>query len=61
MGSKLCGDQETYPGKVIILSMHNDHSMISKLMEIGANSYLTKNSDSKPFTRPLRPATTNSF
>ena len=32
--------------KVIILSMHNDHSMISKLMEIGANSYLTKNSDS---------------
>lgn len=31
--------------KVIILSMHNDHSMISKLMEIGANSYLTKNSD----------------
>src|SRR5258708_2889597 len=24
--------------KVIILSMHNDHSMISKLMEIGANS-----------------------
>ena len=27
--------------------MHNDHSMISKLMEIGANSYLTKNSDSE--------------
>ena len=25
--------------KVIILSMHNDHSMISKLMEIGVNSY----------------------
>src|ERR1700728_766522 len=24
--------------KVIILSMHNDHSMISKLMEIGANA-----------------------
>src|SRR5690606_37462678 len=34
--------------KVIILSMHNDHSMISKLMEIGANSYLTKHSDSEP-------------
>ncbi len=33
--------------KVIILSMHNDHSMISKLMEIGANSYLTKNTDSE--------------
>jgi len=29
------------------LSMHNDHSMISKLMELGANSYLTKNSDSE--------------
>jgi len=33
--------------KVIILSMHNDHSMISKLIEIGANSYLTKNSDAE--------------
>ncbi|MDP4130073.1 MAG: response regulator transcription factor [Bacteroidota bacterium] len=40
--------RKLYPGvKVIILSMHNDHSMISKLMEIGANSYLTKNSDSE--------------
>ena len=38
--------RKLYPQvKVIILSMHNDHSMISKLMEIGANSYLTKNSD----------------
>jgi DNA-binding NarL/FixJ family response regulator len=40
--------RKLYPGvKVIILSMHNDHSMISKLMEIGANSYLTKNTDSE--------------
>ena len=40
--------RKLYPKiKVIILSMHNDHSMISKLMEIGANSYLTKNSDSE--------------
>src|ERR1700712_782911 len=40
--------RKEYPHvKVIILSMHNDHSMISKLMEIGANSYLTKNSDSE--------------
>jgi DNA-binding NarL/FixJ family response regulator len=40
--------RKLYPTvKVIILSMHNDHSMISKLMEIGANSYLTKNSDSE--------------
>src|ERR1700750_472706 len=37
-----------YPGiKVIMLSMHNDHSMISKMMEIGANSYLTKESGSE--------------
>jgi DNA-binding NarL/FixJ family response regulator len=36
-----------YPSvRIIILSMHNDQSMVSRLMEIGANSYLTKNSDS---------------
>src|SRR6201985_1696700 len=40
--------------KVIILSMHNDHSMISKLMEIGANSYLTKNSDSETIYEAIR-------
>ena len=39
---------------VIILSMHNDHSMISKLMEIGANSYLTKNSDSETIYQAIR-------
>jgi DNA-binding NarL/FixJ family response regulator len=39
--------KKLYPNiKVIMLTMHNDHSMISKLMELGANSYLTKNSDS---------------
>lgn len=39
--------RKLHPGvRIIILSMYNDHSMISKLMEIGANSYLTKNSDS---------------
>ena len=40
--------------KVIIISMHNDHSMISKLMEIGANSYLTKNSDSETIYQAIR-------
>src|SRR5678810_1291736 len=40
--------------KVIILSMHNDHSMISKLMEIGANSYLTKDSDSETIYQAIR-------
>src|SRR5688572_11181507 len=40
--------------KVIILSMHNDHSMISKLIEIGANSYLTKNSDSETIYEAIK-------
>ena len=40
--------KKIYPEiKVIMLTMHNDHSMISKLMELGANAYLTKNSDSE--------------
>ena len=40
--------KKLYPEiKVIMLTMHNEHSMISKLMELGANSYLTKNSDSE--------------
>ncbi len=33
--------------KVIMLTMVDDHSMITKLMELGANSYLTKTSDSE--------------
>ena len=37
--------KKLYPDiKVIMRSMHNDHSVISKMMEIGANSYLTKES-----------------
>jgi DNA-binding NarL/FixJ family response regulator len=36
------------PGaKVIMLTMLDDHTMITKLMEIGANSYLSKISDSE--------------
>src|SRR5687768_10189741 len=47
--------RKLYPNvKVIILSMHNDHSMISKLMEIGANSYLTKNSDSETIYQAIK-------
>jgi DNA-binding NarL/FixJ family response regulator len=38
---KLYGDM-----KVIILSMHESHSMVSTLMETGANAYLTKTADS---------------
>jgi DNA-binding NarL/FixJ family response regulator len=40
--------KKLYPEvKVVMLSMHNDHSMITRMMEIGANSYLTKDSDSE--------------
>lgn len=40
--------KKLYPDvKIIMLTMHNDHSMISRLMELGANAYLTKNSDSE--------------
>jgi DNA-binding NarL/FixJ family response regulator len=47
--------RKIYPHiKVIMLSMHNDHSMISKLMEIGANSYLTKNSDSETIYQAIK-------
>ncbi len=40
--------KKLYPDlKVIMLSMNNDPSIITKMMEIGANSYLTKESDSE--------------
>lgn len=40
--------KKLYPNiKVIMLSMYNDHSVISRMMEIGANSYLTKESGSE--------------
>ena len=40
--------KKLYPNiKVIMLTMMDDHSMITKLMELGANSYLTKTSDSE--------------
>ena len=44
-----------YPNvKVIILSMHNDHSMISRLMDAGASSYLTKDADSETICFTIR-------
>ncbi len=40
--------KKLYPHiKIIMLTMMDDHSMITKLMELGANSYLTKTSDSE--------------
>lgn len=47
--------KKLYPEvKVIMLSMHNDHSMISRMMEVGANSYLTKDSDSETIYQAIR-------
>jgi DNA-binding NarL/FixJ family response regulator len=47
--------KKLYPDvKVIMLSMHNDHSMISKMMELGANSYLTKESDSETIYQAVK-------
>src|ERR1700712_3164649 len=40
--------KKLYPDiKIIMLTMMDDHSMITKLMELGANSYLSKTSDSE--------------
>src|SRR4026209_2723158 len=47
--------KKLYPSvKVIMLSLHNDHSVISRMMEIGANSYLTKESGSEMIYEAIR-------
>ena len=54
--------KKLYPNvKVIMLSMHNDHSVISKMMEIGANSYLTKESGSEMIYEAIRGVYENDF
>src|SRR5882672_6994221 len=40
--------------QLLNLLKHIDHSMISKLMEVGANSYLTKNSDSETIYQAIK-------
>ena len=40
--------------KVIMLSMHNDHSVITRMMEVGANSYLTKDTDSEMIYQAIK-------
>ncbi|WP_018614106.1 response regulator transcription factor [Segetibacter koreensis] len=47
--------------KVIMLTMNDDIGMISKLMEIGANSYLTKNSDSETIYEAIKTVYTKEF
>jgi len=40
--------------KVVILSMHEGHSMVSTLMEAGANGYLTKNADPEAIYQAIK-------
>src|SRR3954454_15584634 len=47
--------------KIVMLTMNDDVSMISKLMEIGANSYLTKNSDSETIYEAIKTVYTKEF
>lgn len=47
--------------KIIMLTMNDDVSMISKLMELGANSYLTKNSDSETIYEAIKTVYVNEF
>lgn len=54
--------KDAYPDiKVIMLTMHNDHSMIAKLMEMGANSYITKDSDSETIHEAIVTCYTNEY
>lgn len=54
--------KKNYPNiKVIMLTMHNDHSMIAKLMEMGANSYLTKDSDSETIYEAIKSCYENEY
>ena len=47
--------KKLYPKvRIIMLTMMDDHSMITKLMEIGANSYLTKTSDSETIYEAIK-------
>lgn len=47
--------KKLYPKiRIIMLTMMDDHSMITKLMELGANSYLSKTSDSEIIYEAIR-------
>lgn len=54
--------KKLYPEvKVIMLSMHNDHSIITRMMEVGANSYLTKDSDSEVIYQAIKTCHADDF
>lgn len=47
--------------RIVMLTMNDDVSMISKLMELGANSYLTKNSDSETIYEAIKTVYSSEF
>jgi DNA-binding NarL/FixJ family response regulator len=47
--------------KVIMLTMMDDHSMITRLMELGANSYLSKTSDSEIIYEAIKTCFENEY
>jgi DNA-binding NarL/FixJ family response regulator len=54
--------KKLYPDvKVIMLSFLNDHSVISKMMEMGANSYITKESGAELIYEAIRGVFDNEF
>lgn len=54
--------KKLYPNiKIIMLTMHNDHSMISRLMELGANACLTKNSDPEVIYEAIKTCYANEY
>lgn len=47
--------KRTYPlVKVVVLSMHDDNSMITRMMGLGANAYLIKTADSEAIYEAIR-------
>lgn len=54
--------KKLYPDvKVIMLSFLNDHSVISKMMELGANSYITKESGAEMIYEAIKGVYNNGF
>ncbi|MBS1761015.1 MAG: response regulator transcription factor [Bacteroidetes bacterium] len=54
--------KKLYPDvKVIMLSFLNDHSVISKMMELGANSYITKESGAEMIYEAIKGVYNNDF
>lgn len=54
--------KKLYPNvKVVMLSFLNDHSVISKMMEMGANSYITKESGADMIYEAIKGVYENDF